>query len=46
LVKQVEERNERLKQLMDLSRQLLEAMCMWEAHKKTLDLAQQAASKS
>lgn len=42
LVSQLQERNETIKQLMDVSRQLLDAMCMWQSHKKQLDLQQQA----
>lgn len=42
LVSQLQERNETIKELMDASRQLLDAMCMWQSHKKQLDLQQQA----
>lgn len=45
LVDQVKQKNETIKELMDVSRQLLEAMCMWEAHKRGLDAMQQAAQR-
>jgi cell division protein FtsB len=45
LKKQIEKRNETMKELMDHTRHLLDSLAMWEAHKRQLDLNQQAISR-
>lgn len=45
LRKQLESRNEALKELMDTTRGMLEAMTLWEAHRTKVMQTQQAAAR-